>query len=128
MGGVINPQTIPRLRCRAIAGCANNQLLSDSDAQILMARGILYAPDFVINAGGLINVTQELAHEGYHPKMARDKVNFIYDQLMVIFDIAQQNHSSTHQAAISLGDYRLKYRIGKRVEPPCFHHARSKCK
>lgn len=125
MGGTLNAHTIPHLRCKAIAGCANNQLLTDSDADALSARGILYAPDFVVNAGGLINVSQELEPAGYNPVSARNKIHLIYDQLMVIFDIAEQNSYSTHQAAVSLGDYRLKYRIGRRVEPACFHHAHS---
>jgi leucine dehydrogenase len=124
MGGVINEQTIPHLRCKAIAGCANNQLLKDSDADELFAKGILYAPDFIVNAGGLINVTQELDVDGYNPIKARIKTHHIYDQLMVIFDIAEQNRFSTHRAALSLTDYRLKYRIGKRIEPACFHHAK----
>lgn len=124
LGGIINEQTIPDFRCRAIAGCANNQLLNDTDADELFARGILYAPDFLINAGGLINVTQELAEEGYNPFIARQKIHRIYDQLMLIYDIAAQNRFSTHRAAVSLADYRLKYRIGKRVQPPCFHHAK----
>jgi leucine dehydrogenase len=126
MGGIINAQTIPHLRCGAIAGCANNQLLKDQDADELMARGILYAPDFVINAGGLINVTQELESSGYSPSVARNKVHKLFDQLMVIYDIAEQNRCSTHQAAMALGDYRLKYRIGKRQNPPVFHHAANK--
>lgn len=124
LGGTINEQTIPHLRCKAIAGCANNQLLKDTDGDELVARGILYAPDFVINAGGLINVTQELDFAGYNPLPARNKTHRLYDQLMVIYDIAEQNRSSTHRAALSLADYRLKYKIGKRVEPPCFHHAK----
>jgi leucine dehydrogenase len=124
MGGVINEQMIPHLNCKAIAGCANNQLLNDSDADELVTKGILYAPDFVINAGGLINVTQELDANGYNPFLARNKIHHLYDQLMVIYDIAEQNRFSTQRAALSLADYRLKYRIGKRVEPPCFHHAK----
>jgi hypothetical protein len=56
--------------------------------------------------------------------MARAKVHRLYDQLMVIYDIAEQNRFSTHRAALSLADYRLKYGIGKRIEPPCFHHAK----
>lgn len=123
MGGVLNSRTIPLLRCLAVAGCANNQLLNDSDADELASRGILYAPDFVINAGGLINVSLELEAEGYSPIRARNRVNRIYDQLMIIYDIAEQNRFSTHKAALSLGDYRLKYQIGKRIEPPYFHHA-----
>jgi leucine dehydrogenase len=124
MGGIINDKSIPQLRCRAIAGAANNQLLKDSDADILFSRGILYAPDFVINAGGLINVSQELTSDGYNPFLARNKVNKILPQLMLIYDIAEQNRYSTHKAALSLGEYRLKYGIGKRFDPPCFHHAK----
>ncbi len=124
MGGIINEQTIAEMKFKAIAGSANNQLLKDSDADELAAKGILYAPDFVINAGGLINVTQELRVEGYNSVVARDKTHRIFDQLMIIYDIAEQNHYSTHKAALSLADYRLKYRIGKRIEPPCFHHAK----
>lgn len=126
MGGIINGQTIPHLRCLAIAGCANNQLLKDSDADELKARGILYAPDFVINAGGLINVTEELESCGYNTSVARNKIHKLFDQLMVIYDIAEQNGCSTHKAAMALGDYRLKYRIGKRQNPPIFHHAANK--
>jgi leucine dehydrogenase len=124
MGGTINENTIPHLKCKAIAGCANNQLLKDSDGDELSLRGILYAPDFVINAGGLINVTEELFLNGYNPVASRNKTHRIFDQLMVIYDIAEQNRFSTHRAAISLADYRLKYQIGRRVEPACFNHAK----
>ncbi len=124
LGGIVNEQTIPQFKCQAIAGCTNNQLLKDSDADELFARGILYAPDFVINAGGLINVTQELDIQGYSSSLARKKVHGLYDQLMVIYDIAEQNRFSTQRAALSLADYRLKYRIGRRIEPPCFNHAK----
>lgn len=124
MGGTINEQIIPHLQCRAIAGCANNQLLKDSDADALFERGILYAPDFVINAGGLINVSQELDKDGYNALLARNKTHRIFDQLMIIYDIAEQNRFSTHKAALQLAEYRIKYRISKRIEPPCFHHAK----
>lgn len=124
LGGTINEKSIPELKCKAIAGCANNQLFKDSDADELNAKGILYAPDFVINAGGLINVTQELDPSGYNPIIARSKTHRIYDQLMVIYDIAEQNRFSTQRAALALADYRLKYNIGKRSSPPCFHHAK----
>lgn len=124
MGGILHEKMIPQLQCRGIAGAANNQLLKDTDADELLARGILYAPDFIINAGGLLNVTRELDAEGYNPNTARSQVNKIYAQLMLIYDIAEQNRYSTHKAALSLGDYRLKYRIGKRIDPPCFHHSK----
>jgi leucine dehydrogenase len=123
LGGGLNSGTIPQLKCKIVAGAANNQLLSDKDGEELMKRGILYAPDFVINAGGLINVTEELTQEGYNPQNSRNKVDKLYEQLLTIFEIAEQNHFSTNQAAKSLSDYRLKYKIGKRNEPPCFHHS-----
>lgn len=126
MGGILNPQTIPHLQCRAVAGATNNQLLTDQDGDALMHRGILYAPDFVINAGGLINVTEETEPQGYNPALARFKINNLYDQLMQIYAIAEKNKCSTHQAAVSIGDYRLKYGIGKRQVPLSYHHHNGK--
>ena len=123
LGGIINDQTLPYFRCKAIAGAANNQLLRDSHAVSLKDRGILYAPDFVINAGGLLNVSAELEENGYHPGESRGKVHRIYDCLTAIYEIAEKNNESTQMAAIALADYRLKYGIGKRVTPPAFHHS-----
>jgi leucine dehydrogenase len=122
MGGIINDKTVPLFRCKAIAGCANNQLLRDVHAQLLRERGILYAPDFVINAGGLINVTEELEDAGYTPTHPRYKIHHIYDTLQAIYEIADKNNESTQSAALALAEYRLKYMIGKRVIPPTFHH------
>ncbi len=122
LGGILNPQTIPQLKCKGIAGCANNQLLTDTDGVALMKRGILYAPDFVINAGGLINVTQEIAKEGYKPDVARAKIDKIYDQLLTIFDSAEKSHISTHQAALNLAEAHVKSGTGKRIHPPTYHH------
>jgi leucine dehydrogenase len=120
-GGVVNDHTIPRLRCKAIAGAANNQLQRDAHASILRERGILYAPDFVLNAGGLLNVAAELTEQGYHPAFPRGKIQRIYDTLTAIYDIADRNHDSTHAAALALAEYRMKYGIGKRVYPPVFY-------
>jgi len=121
-GGIINDQTIPFFRCRGIAGATNNQLLRDSHAALLLARGILYAPDFVINAGGLLNVTSELDEVGYNPAVPRTKTNKIYDTLLAIYEIAEKNRDSTHAAALALANYRIKYGIGKRTTLPVFHH------
>lgn len=123
LGGIINVNTIPQLKCKIVAGAANNQLLTEKDGEELMKRGILYAPDYVINAGGLINVSAEITVGGYNPENARNKTDKLYDQLITIFDIAEQNHCSTNHAANSLVEYRLKYKIGKRKEQPCYHHA-----
>lgn len=121
-GAIINDQTIPEFRCKAIAGCANNQLLLDVHAQALRDRGILYAPDFVINAGGLLNVSEEVEDAGYNPKNPRYKAHHIYDTLLAIYEIADKNRESTHNAALALAEYRIKYGVGKRVIPPTFHH------
>ncbi|NRA90055.1 MAG: Glu/Leu/Phe/Val dehydrogenase [Simkaniaceae bacterium] len=125
MGGIINQDTIPKLNCGAIAGAANNQLLKPVDADHLRERGILYAPDFVLNAGGLINVMCELSAEGYNATTARNNLKQIYHQLLQIYEIAQQNGISTHQAAVSLADHRIEKKIGKRSEPLCFPFAAS---
>jgi len=123
LGGTLNATTIPSLRCRAIAGCANNQLLKEEDGDALKAHGILYAPDFVINAGGLINVNEEIVPNGYNALVARKKIHNLYDELLQIFELAEKNGSSTHAAAVSMGDYRLANGITKRKEAPCYHHA-----
>ncbi len=120
-GAIINDHTIPLLRCKAIAGGANNQLLRDTHAAILKDRGILYAPDFVINAGGLHNVAAELEEGGYCPTSPRTKINRISDSLTAIYEIADRNNDSTQEAALALADYRIKYGIGKRVTPPRFY-------
>lgn len=122
-GALFRDETIPLLRTKAIVGAANNQLKDDEHAKALMRRGILYAPDFVVNAGGLLNVSAELDDEGYHPAGPRYKTHHIYDTLLAIYDIAYNNGESTQEAALSLADYRIRYGLGKRVVPPTFHHS-----
>lgn len=122
MGGILNDETIPHLRCKAIAGAANNQLLRDTHANALRDRGILYAPDFVINAGGLLNVAEEIEECGYCPTGPRNKCNRIYDTLISIYEIADKKGESTHSAAIFLADEKIRQGIGKRTRSPVFHH------
>ena len=121
LGGIVNDETINEFRCRAIAGSANNQLLHPYHGLSLKNNGILYAPDFVISAGGLINVSVELEEEGYSPKIAREKIDPIFTHLLTVFDISKHSAVSTEAAALSLADYRLKYAIGKREKPIEFH-------
>jgi leucine dehydrogenase len=123
LGAILNDETIPQLRCRAIAGAANNQLHRDRHADALRDRGILYAPDFVINSGGLLNVAAEVEPGGYNPSFPRYKIHHIYDVLLAIYDIAERNGESTHQAALALAEYRIRYSIGKRTAPLVFHHS-----
>ena len=106
-GAGLNDQTIPRLKCRAIGGVANNQLHETRHARDLMARGILYAPDYVINAGGIINVSIEMLPGGYNEPAALKKVATIYDNLKKVFEIAKSDKITTHDAATRLGDQRI---------------------
>lgn len=122
LGGIINDESIPQLKCKAIAGCANNQLLKDQHGDLLMQNGILYAPDFVINSGGLINVSFEVDKDGYDPVKAKDKTHKIYDTLMDIYRISEKNKISTARAAVELAEYNIKNKIGARTEPVYFHN------
>ena len=78
----------PRLQALAIAGAANNQLADDGVADLLQARGILWAPDFVANAGGIINIAVEFEPDGYDPTVARHRVQGIGDTVRAIYDAA----------------------------------------
>ena len=96
LGGVLNDDTVPALRCKAIAGAANNQLAAESIAERLAERGILWAPDFVANAGGIINIAVELEPAGYAPERAEARVRAIGGTLRTIFDDAE---ATRHHAA-----------------------------
>ena len=74
LGGVLDHDTVPELRCRVVAGAANNQLADDDVAELLAARGVLWVPDFVANAGGIINIAVELEPEGYDRDRADARV------------------------------------------------------
>ena len=105
LGGVLDDETVPRLRCRVIAGAANNQLADDGLADLLAARGILWAPDFVTNAGGLINISEELGE--YHPAAARHRVRGIGDTLRQVFADAESINATPLTAAMELARRRL---------------------
>lgn len=120
LGGVINETTVSHLKCRAIAGSANNQLSDLPVGEALNERGILYAPDFIINAGGLINAAQEFAASGYNPRDARDKVDRIYDILAEVFRRAGKEGKSTSHVAGDIAEYNLMHGIGQRTEPITF--------
>jgi leucine dehydrogenase len=107
MGGSINAKTIPRLKCKVVAGAANNQLGSEhDDGAALAERGIFYAPDFVINAGGLINVANEL--EGYNQERALNQAQGIYRILTEVFARAARDNIPTWRAANNLAMDRIE--------------------
>jgi len=97
MGAVLNDRTIPRLACRVIAGSANNQLEEPRHAEMLETRQIVYAVDYVINSGGLINVASEF--EGYNEQKARARTAQIYDTIKRMLLIAREQGISTERAA-----------------------------
>jgi leucine dehydrogenase len=120
LGGVLNDQTIPTLKCQAIAGAANNQLLEPRHGDELHRRKILYMPDYVINAGGIINAAIEFDPEGYNPKTARDKVNHIFDTCGAIIELCRQENKPTSVVADEMAEYKLQNGIGKRARPILF--------
>lgn len=106
LGGVINDDTIDHFDCDIIAGGANNVLdEEEKHGQMLLDRGILYAPDYVINAGGLINVASEL--EGYNPDRAHDKASRIYDTILDILEYSEENNTPTFVASNILAEERI---------------------
>jgi leucine dehydrogenase len=105
LGSVLNEESVPRLRCRIIAGAANNQLADDRIADLLAARGILWAPDFVANAGGVINIAEEF--NSYDAATARRRVRGIADTLRRVFDDAEASGATPLTAAMELARQRL---------------------
>jgi leucine dehydrogenase len=105
LGGVLNDETVPRLRCQIIAGAANNQLADERVADLLTSRGILWAPDFVANAGGVINIAEEFG--SYDAAAARRRVRGIAETLRRIFDAAESMGATPLTAAMELARRRL---------------------
>lgn len=106
LGATINDITIDQFKCEIIAGAANNQLKDENKhASMLNEKGILYAPDFLINAGGLINVYSEL--NGYDREKAIAQTRKIYDTTLEIFAKANSENITTHQAALRLAKERI---------------------
>ena len=106
LGGVLNTQSIPRLRARVIAGAANNQLAHGQDGAALTAAGILYAPDYVINAGGIISVSREY-HGGATEAQVIADIQAIPQRLTEIFERARRENRSTNVVADEMARERL---------------------
>jgi leucine dehydrogenase len=106
LGGAIRDDTVPELKCRVVAGAANNQLQRPEHADALAELGILYAPDFVINAGGVINVADELI--GYDRDRAMARVEGIYRTLREVFRRARLEGITPAEAATRLAEDRIR--------------------
>ena len=106
LGGVINDQTIPELKVQIVAGAANNQLLEARHGAMLRDRNILYAPDYVANAGGVLNGCIEVL--GWDAEHSLKKVDEIYDTILTIFESAKAQRLTPNEAANHLAEERLK--------------------
>ncbi|MBD7906774.1 Leu/Phe/Val dehydrogenase [Sporosarcina gallistercoris] len=105
LGAVINDDTIPQLKAKVIAGSANNQLKNPEHGDKIHEMGFVYAPDYVINSGGVINVADEL--DGYNRERALKKVNTIYDTIEKIFAISKRDNIPSYVAADRLAEERI---------------------
>ena len=110
LGGTVNLDTIPRLKCKIVCGAANNQLATDECGIELQKRGILYAPDYAVNAGGLMNVSIEF--DGYNRERAMRMMRTIYYNLGKIFEISKRDGIPTFKAADRMAEERIA-QIGK---------------
>jgi valine dehydrogenase (NAD+) len=114
LGGVINETLIPKLQAQAICGGANNQLGTHDDAVQLHERGILYAPDYVVNAGGVINVANELHPLGYSSERAHQRVDAIPATLRNIIEVSRKQDITTDDAALHVAEERIAAVSGTR--------------
>jgi leucine dehydrogenase len=105
LGGIINDETLPKLQVEIVAGGANNQLAEERHGDALERKHITYAPDYVINGGGLINVNAEL--NGWTMERARSKAGEIYDTILRVFEIAEEEGMPSYRAADRLAEQRI---------------------
>ncbi|NIR44198.1 MAG: Glu/Leu/Phe/Val dehydrogenase [Gemmatimonadetes bacterium] len=105
LGAIVNTETIPKLKVDIIAGAANNQLATREDSKAVQEAGILYAPDYVINAGGLINVYSELAD--WSTDRSKRKAGEIYQTLLEVFELAREQKMTTADAADRIAERRI---------------------
>lgn len=108
LGGVINDETILKLKCKAVAGSANNQLAEPRHGKMLHEKEIIYAPDFVINSGGLIQVADELEMDDNNHDRVMAKTEKIYDILLDIYKVSKLNNMPTYEAANRLAEDRIE--------------------
>ncbi|MGG4549446.1 branched-chain amino acid dehydrogenase [Rossellomorea marisflavi] len=106
LGAIINDETIPQLKAKVIAGAANNQLKEARHGDAIHEMGIVYAPDYVINAGGVINVADELY--GYNSERAMKKVEQVYNNVERVIEIAKRDHVPTYVAADRMAEERIE--------------------
>lgn len=107
LGGILNPDTLPKLKCKIVAGAANNQLSTPEMGDELAKRGILYAPDYVINGGGIINVAAEISGS-YRPEWVAEKLDTLMETLRDIFQRADSLGRATNRVADDIATERIQ--------------------
>ena len=118
LGAVINDDTVHKLRCKVVAGAANNVLLAPAHGKVLRDRGILYAPDYVINAGGIINVGCEFLTGGYDEKESLKRIERIPQSLRELWQIAEREGIAANDAADRLAQSLVDAgKVGKKKSP-----------
>lgn len=108
LGGIINDDTLSRLKCKIICGCANNQLLNESHGQLLDDKGFVYAPDYIANAGGTIFDTDRLGTGNVSHERGKVKVDRIFQNMERVFEIADRDVIATYLAADRMAEERIK--------------------
>jgi len=107
LGAVLNDQTLPELHCEIVCGSANNQLAEDRHGDLLAQRGILYAPDYIVNAGGAIFGIDSLNPGGFNRQRAMDSVSRIYEAMEKVLTLAKEQKVPTYRAADLLAEQRI---------------------
>ena len=112
LGGILNAATIPELRCAAVCGSANNQLLEEADGDRLAAAGVLYVPDYVVNAGGIINIAEEWG--GYDHARAGARISAIGQTTTAVLQLAEAEGTTPAHAADRLAERRIAAALASR--------------
>ena len=107
LGGVLDSVRIPQLRCAAVVGSANNQLADPSGAKLLQDQGIVYAPDYVVNSGGIINIAGERSPGGYHKDQAYAQVQRIFETTGRVLELAEAEGVTSAEAADRIAERRI---------------------
>lgn len=108
LGATINRETVQRLNCKIVAGSANNQLGEENDGDRLREKGILYAPDFIVNAGGTIYDTDRIIYGEHNHDRAKKNVDGVYDKICLVFQISRKNGVAPYKAAEMLAQQRIE--------------------
>ena len=108
MGGILNDQTTPELHCKIVCGSANNQLAEDRHGDMLAQRGVLYAPDYIVSAGGVISGMDSLSRDGFKRERAMETVSHIYKTMGNVIAISKEQNIPTYRAADVLAEQRIR--------------------